>query len=82
MFENDTLPDDPILLKKLLAQRDALIEQVKQEVTQRIEAMERKHRAEIEAMLNRFYGPRSERFAPVPPENSIRPGNSQYWDDG
>ena len=76
------LPDDPILLKQMLAQRDATIEQIKQEVTQRIEAMERKHRAEIEAMLNRFYGPRYERFAPVSPENSIRARNRQYWDDG
>jgi hypothetical protein len=82
MSENDTLPDDPILLKKLLAQREAMIEQIKLEVAQRIEAMERKHQAEIEAMLNRFYGPRSERFAAVLPENSICAGNSQYWDDG
>jgi len=81
MPENDTLPDDPILLKKLLAQREAMIEQIKLDVAQRIEAMERKHQAEIEAMLSRLYGPRSERFNAALPKSSIRAGNSQYWDD-
>ena len=81
MSENGTLPDDPILLKKLLAQREAMIEQIKQEVAQRIEAMEQKHQVEIEAMLSHFYGPRSERFDAVLSENSICAGNVQYWDD-
>jgi transposase len=79
------LPDDPMLLKRLLverdaevrqrnaaivereaqiAQREAMIEQIKQEAAERIEALQRQHQAELEALLRRFYGPRSERFDP------------------
>lgn len=58
------LPDDPKLLKEMIAQRDALIEQVKQEAAERIEAMEQKHQAELAAVLRRFYGPKNERFDP------------------
>jgi transposase len=64
MFEIDILPDDPKILKQMLAQRDAVIEQIKLEAAQRIEAMEQKHQAEIAAVLRRFYGPRCERFDP------------------
>ncbi len=64
MPDADQLPDDPKLLKEMIAQRDAAIEQVKQEAAQRIEAMELKHKAEMDAVLRRFYGPRSERFDP------------------
>jgi transposase len=60
-----TLPDDPALLKQLLAQRDAMIEQIKQEAANTIEAMKQKHEAEVNALLRRFYGPRSERFDPA-----------------
>jgi transposase len=64
MLSVDTLPDDPQLLKQLLMQREAIIEQIKQEAASRIEAMEEKHRAEIAAVLRRFYGPKNERFDP------------------
>ena len=36
--------------------REAVIEQIKQEAAQRIEAMEQQHKAEIAAVLRRFYG--------------------------
>ncbi|MCY2931610.1 MAG: IS66 family transposase [Planctomycetota bacterium] len=64
MPDTDRLPDDPKLLKEMIVQRDAAIEQIKQEAAQRIAAMEQKHQAEIAAVLRRFYGPRSERFDP------------------
>ena len=66
-----TLPDDPALLKQLLAQRDAeltqrdaTIEQIKREAADTIEALKQKHEADIGALLRRFYGPKSERFDP------------------
>ena len=81
------LPDDPALLKRMLAQecgirdaliaqRDALIEQIKRESAQRLEsikqsftdqvqAIEQRHQAEMDALLRRFYGPRSEKFDPT-----------------
>jgi transposase len=75
MLSVDQLPDDPALLKQILvrelaaweeqiAAKEAVIEQVKQEAAQRIEAMQQKHQAEIVAVLRRFYGPKSERFDP------------------
>ena len=64
MLSIDTLPDDPKLLKEMLVQREAVIEQIKQEAAQRIEAMQQKHQAEIAAVLRRFYGPKNERFDP------------------
>jgi transposase len=45
-----------------IAQRDAAIEQIRQEAADRIEAMQQQHKAEVQALLRRFYGPRSERF--------------------
>ena len=57
------------MLKQLLMQeraaRAADIEQIKQEATDTIEAMKQKHQAEVEAILRRFYGPKSERFDPA-----------------
>ena len=47
-----------------IAQREAQIEQIKQEAAGRIEALTQQHKAEIDALLRRFYGPRSERFDP------------------
>jgi len=47
-----------------LAQRDAQIEQIKREAVEQIEAMEQRHKAEVDAILRRFYGPHSERFDP------------------
>lgn len=72
------LPDDPAALRNLVLQlrgdliqraqaitaRDAMIEQIKNEAAQRIEALQQTHKAEIETLLRRFYGPRSERFDP------------------
>ena len=95
------LPDDPVLLKRLLAQeravsdqresalehcdfhleqikreaatalaardaaiaqREAQIEQIKQEAAGRIEAMTQQHKAEIDALLRRFYGRSAEKI--------------------
>jgi transposase len=50
----DQLPDDPALLKRMLLERDRYIE-----------AMEARHKAEMDAILRRFYGPRSEAFDPT-----------------
>jgi transposase len=50
----EQLPDDPALLKRMLRERD-----------RHIEAMEARHRAEMDAVLRRFYGPRSEAFDPT-----------------
>jgi transposase len=57
MSDIDTLPDDPKLLK-------AMIAQIKQEAAERIEAMKQQHQAELAAVLRRFYGPKNERFDP------------------
>ncbi len=79
MDATDTLPDDPAVLKQLLTQRsmqlaqrdvelqqrDALIEQIKREAADALEAQRQKHQAEIAALLRRFYGPKSERFDPA-----------------
>jgi transposase len=72
------LPDDPILLKQMIGQRDAVIaqhesviaqreaqmEQIKREAAERIEALVQQHKAELAAVLRRFYGPKSEKFDP------------------
>jgi transposase len=52
------LPDDPILLKQMIAQ-------IKREAAETIEAMSQRHKAEMAAILRRFYGPRSEAFDPT-----------------
>jgi len=87
--DTTTLPDDPAMLKALLArermqravevaardqqitrereqiaQRDVMITQIKEEAANTIEAMKQKHQAEVESLLRRFYGPKSERFDP------------------
>ncbi len=54
-----------ILLKQLLMEERSRSEQVKQEAADTIEAMKQKHQAEVEAILRRFYGPKSERFDPA-----------------
>ena len=61
----DNLPDDPAALKRLLLQSRAQVEQIKHEAAERIEAMELRHKAEMDAVLRRFYGPRSEKFDPT-----------------
>jgi transposase len=72
-LELDQLPDDPMLLKQMLAQeraaRVAQIEQIRQEAAQQLEVqrlrLEAQKKAAVEAILRRFYGPRSERFDPT-----------------
>lgn len=48
-----------------LAQRAAAIEQIKREAADQIAAERQRHKAEMDALLRRFYGPRSERFNPT-----------------
>ena len=57
----DQFPDDPALLKRMIVERDAAIA----ERDHHIEAMEARHRAEMDAVLRRFYGPRAEAFDPT-----------------
>jgi transposase len=73
MLEVDQLPDDPAVLKRAIAERDARIERIRQEAAEQMESlrqrMEAEKKAEIEAavkaILKRYYGPRSERFDPT-----------------
>jgi transposase len=48
-----------------VAEREAQIEQIKREAAEQIEAQRQRHKAEVEALLRRFYGPRNERFDPT-----------------
>ncbi len=48
-----------------LTRRDATIEQIKREAADQIEAERQRHKTEIDALLRRFYGPRSEHFDPT-----------------
>ena len=48
-----------------IAQRESQMEQIKREAAERIEAMAQQHKAEMDAILRRFYGPHSERFDPT-----------------
>jgi transposase len=48
-----------------IAQRDLQIEQIKREAAEQMEAMQQRHKAEMDAVLRRFYGPHSERFDPT-----------------
>ena len=70
------LPDDPVLLKRMIvrikrdsdqaiAQREVQLERIKREAAERLEAMQQRHKAEMDALLRRFYGPHSERFDPT-----------------
>jgi transposase len=62
------LPDDPALLKRMIAERNAVIAERDSVIAERerhIEAIEQRHKAEIDALLRRFYGPRSEAFDPA-----------------
>lgn len=56
----DDLPDDPAELKRIIADRNRAIKAMEQQ----IEAERQRHKAEIDAILRRFYGPRSESFDP------------------
>jgi transposase len=77
-----TLPDDPVLLKhwvlereqrlieykQRLAEREALIERIREEAAEQLEAqrerLEAEKQAAIVAILRRYYSPRNERFDP------------------
>ncbi len=48
-----------------IAHRDAAIEQIKREAAEQLEAERQRHKAELDAVLRRFYGPHSERFDPT-----------------
>jgi len=80
MLSVEQLPDDPVLLKQMrvrecaardaqIARRDAQIEQIRQEAAGQLEAqrlrLEAEHKAEVQALLRRFYGPRREKFDPA-----------------
>ena len=62
------LPDDPALLKRLLTEQQVLVERIRQEAADQLDALrlrlEAEKKAEIDAILRRFYGPKSERFDP------------------
>jgi transposase len=48
-----------------LAEKEQVIERIKREAADQMEAMKLKHQAEVHALLRRFYGPRNERFDPA-----------------
>lgn len=87
MVAVEKLPDDPALLKRviaeerkqreaafhaereaLLAERNAVIERIKEEAAQQMESLrerlEAEHKAMVDALLRRYYGPRCEKFDP------------------
>jgi len=68
----DDLPNDVAALKQLIVEqheeRDALVQRIKEEAARQLEEERKRHEAElkaaIQALLRRYYGPRSERFDP------------------
>lgn len=64
----EQLPDDPIVLKRLLSEQGDLITRIREEFARQLEVERERHAAElkaaIDALLRRYYGPRSERFDP------------------
>ncbi len=68
----DDLPDDVAELKRWfveeLQQRESLLESIREEAARQLAAERARHAAElkaaIQAILRRYYGPRSERFDP------------------
>lgn len=68
MLNVDELPNDPALLKRLVVERETLIERIKQEAVEQMEALrqrlEAEHKAAIDALFRRYYGPRCEKFDP------------------
>jgi transposase len=70
----------------VIAEREAAIDQIKREAADAIEAMTQRHKAEMAAILRRFYGPRSEAFNPtqlllfglaIAPAAPVDPGSDQ-----
>jgi transposase len=59
------LPDDPVELKRVIAHQRRAIDQIKRESAEQMEAMAQRHKAELDAVLRRFYGPHAERFDPT-----------------
>jgi transposase len=67
-----TLPDDPAFLKRFIVEerqhRESLIQRIREEAARLMEVERERHAAElkaaIQALLRRYYGPRSERFDP------------------
>jgi transposase len=72
MTRLDQLPDDPALLKRMILDREALIERIRNEAAEQLEAQRERLEAEkkaeiraaVEAVLRRHYGPKTERFDP------------------
>ena len=71
MVNVNELPNDPALLKRLLierntmlAERNTMIDRIKQEAAEQIERLEAQHLAAFKALLRRYYGPRCEKFDP------------------
>jgi len=70
------LPDDPVLLKRLLCeerqQRESLVQRIREEAAEQVERLQAGQQAAIDAavkaavaaILRRYYGPRCERFDP------------------
>jgi transposase len=52
------------LLQQVQAEQAKRIEQVQAEAQRQIDLLKQQHQAEIQALLRRFYGPKSERFDP------------------
>jgi transposase len=59
------LPDDPVELKRVIARQRDVIDQIKHEAAAQLEAQQQRHKAEMDAILRRFYGPHAERFDPT-----------------
>src|SRR5690606_27890596 len=65
MARIDELPDDPTLLKRMVMDREDAIERIKSEAAEQLEAQQKRHQAELAAVLRRIYGPKNERFDPT-----------------
>jgi Transposase C of IS166 homeodomain len=50
---------------RIIALREAQLDQLKRAAADQIEAMAQRHKAELDAVLRRFYGPHAERFDPT-----------------
>lgn len=64
----DELPDDVAALKQVIAEQQSIIQRIREEAARQFEAERERHEAElkaaIQALLRRYYGPRSETFDP------------------